>query len=71
MRQGRWHRKTHLAAVRVGTRVGLFGVSVLIAEVLSPHHRQKPWTGMFHLKILILFEEDELERLGKRAEVRG
>ena len=69
--EGRWHRKTHLAAVRVGARVGLFGVSLLIAARYchgTTHHRQKPWTGMFHLKILILKEENEFERLER---IRG
>ena len=52
--------KTYLAAVRVGTRVGLFSDEIskrnrnAYIAVFCAHHRQKSWTGMFHLEILVL-----------------
>jgi hypothetical protein len=49
--------KTCLAAVRVGPRVGLFGVSLprqSREDVTDAHHRQKAGAGMFHLEILVL-----------------
>jgi hypothetical protein len=63
--EGGIEKKTRLAAIRVGTRVGLFGVSVLRSprDCQGPaHHRQKSWSGMFHLKILILQDKNEFEQ---------
>ena len=50
-------RSTYLAAVRVGTRVGLFSAMSLrknVPGLVMPHHRQQSWTSMFHLEILVL-----------------
>jgi hypothetical protein len=52
-------RQTYLATVRVGTRVGLFSDEIAKCNrnaysCFCAHHRQKSWTGMFHLEILVL-----------------
>jgi hypothetical protein len=63
-------KTTYLAAVRVGTRIRLYVVSVSqIKRVpsrmsLVTHHRQKAWTSMFHLEILVL----EFNRVRKRRQ---